>query len=87
VSVQLDGQEVATLGEGEHFGEMALVDQEPRSADIVASGFGHLLAIDRTTFRDFCVQEPGLGNQMVWKLVHTLGQRLRSMNAQLEEQT
>jgi serine/threonine protein phosphatase PrpC len=84
VSVQLDGVEVAVLREGDHFGELALVDQEPRSADVVARGFGHLLAIDRQTFRDFCTQEPALGNQLMWKLVLTLGQRLRRTNAQLE---
>jgi serine/threonine protein phosphatase PrpC len=83
-SVQIDGTEVAQFHEGEHFGELALVDQEPRSADVVAKGFGHVLTIDRATFRDYCTQEPALGNQMMWKLVHALGQRLRSMNKQLE---
>lgn len=83
VGVQVDGLEVTTLHAGEHFGEMALIDHEPRSASIVAKGFGHLLAIDRDTFREFCVKEPGLGNQMLWKLVATLGQRLRDMNLQV----
>jgi len=83
VGVEVDGVEVATLKQGEHFGEMALIDQEPRSASIVAKGFGHLLAIERDAFREFCVREPGLGNQMLWKLLATLGQRLRNTNQQL----
>ena len=62
---------------------MALIDQEPRSASIVAKGFGHLLAIERDAFREFCVREPGVGNQMLWKLLATLGQRLRNANQQL----
>lgn len=84
MSVQVEGREVAVLKEGEHFGELALVDNEPRSADIVAKGFGHLLKIERETFREFCMMEPALGNLMMWKLVHSLGQRLRSTNEQLK---
>ncbi len=83
VGVQVDGIEINALHEGEHFGEMALIDREPRSASIVAKGFGHLLAIDRDAFREFCVKEPGLGNQMLWKLLTTLGNRLRQANQQL----
>jgi len=83
VGVQIDGREVAVLQEGEHFGELALVDTEPRSADIVAKGFGHLLAIDRDALREYCMMEPALGNLLLWKLIHTLAQRLRNVNLQL----
>lgn len=79
-SVQIDGREIATLHEGEHFGELALVDTDPRSATIVAKGFGHLLTIDRNALREYCMVEPALGNLVLWKLVATLGRRLRNMN-------
>ena len=81
-SVQVDGHEVATLHEGEHFGELALVDTDPRSASIVAKGFGHLLTIERDALREYCMMEPALGNLVLWKLVATLGRRLRQMNVQ-----
>ena len=83
VGVQLDGREVACLREGEHFGEVALVDHQPRSADIIAKGFGHLLSVDRTALSEFCVMEPALGNMILWKLVQTLSTRLRNTNKQL----
>lgn len=83
VSVQVDGREVAVFGEGQHFGELALVDTAPRSAQVVARGFGMLLCIERDALREFCMMEPGLGNQLLWKLVAALGQRLRNTNAQL----
>jgi PPM family protein phosphatase len=83
VSVQVDNREVAVLTEGEHFGELALIDTDPRSATVVAKGFGHLLSIERDTLREYCLMEPALGNLVLWKLVATLGRRLRHMNAQL----
>ncbi len=86
VGVNVDGREVAVLRAGEHFGELALVDHEPRSADIVAKGFGHLLSIDRNALREFTMLEPALGNMMLWKLVATLGSRLRATNAQLKSE-
>ena len=83
MSVLVDGVEVACLTEGEHFGELALVDGEPRSADIVAKGFAHLLCIEREVFREFCLMEPTLGNVMLWKLVATLGKRLSVANMKM----
>ena len=83
VSVVVDGREVAVLHEGEHFGELALIDTEPRSADIIAKGFGHLLCIERDALREYCMIEPALGNLLLWKLVATLGLRLRATNQQL----
>lgn len=82
-SVRLKDQEVAELGPGEHFGELALVDSLPRSADIIATTDGHLLAIERSALREFCRVEPALGNLLLWKLVATLGQRLRATNQRL----
>ncbi len=84
VGVMVGGREVATFGPGEHFGELALVDELPRSADIVAKNDVRLLAIDRASLREFCMLEPALGNQILWKLSTTLGDRLRATNRMLE---
>ncbi len=82
-SVQIEGREVASLQEGEHFGELALIGTDPRSASVVAKGFGHLLTIERDALREYCMMEPALGNLVLWKLVATLGHRLRRMNQHL----
>lgn len=82
MSVVVDEKEVNVLTAGEHFGELALINTEPRSATIVSKGFGHLLSIDRDALREYCMLEPQLGNLVLWKLVATLGRRLRQMNAQ-----
>ncbi len=83
MAVQVDGHEVNSLVAGEHFGELALISTEPRSATIVSKGFGHLLSIERDALREYCMLEPQLGNLVLWKLVATLGRRLRQMNAQV----
>jgi serine/threonine protein phosphatase PrpC len=80
VAVLVDGREVAHLGPGEHFGELALVDELPRSASVVARDDVTLLTISRSDLREFCMLEPALGNQILWKLATTLGQRLRETN-------
>ena len=85
VSVRVHGREVAVLREGEHFGELALIGSDPRSATVVAKGFGHLLTVERDALRDYCMLEPALGNLVLWKLIATLGHRLRRMNLQLSE--
>ena len=85
VAVEVDGNEVTSLREGEHFGELALVDNQPRSASIVARGFGHLLAIERDVLREYCMMEPALGNMMLWKLITTLSERLRRTTLQLSQ--
>ena len=86
VTLTIDGQEVAVLTEGEHFGELSLVSNEPRSADIVAKGPGLLLSVQRQALREYCMVEPALGNAITWKLVATLGQRLRTTNKLLTGQ-
>lgn len=80
VGVVVDGREVTTFDAGQHFGELALVDELPRSADIVAKVPTRLLAIERAALREFCMVEPALGNQILWKLATTLGDRLRETN-------
>ena len=72
--VTAHGAELATLRAGDHFGELALIDQGPRSATITATTD---LVCFGLTFWDFrpLVQ----GNGVVgWKLLESLAQMLRS---------
>jgi CRP/FNR family transcriptional regulator, cyclic AMP receptor protein len=58
-----DGREVilSVMGEGEFFGEMALIDDEPRSAHVIAMEDSGLLVIRREDFQDLLKQTPGIG--------------------------
>ena len=75
--VQRGGRTVATLGPGEFFGEMALVDDGPRSASIFADTELTTLVISKWEFRPLVKSHP----ELAWKLIEHLVVRLR------EEQT
>lgn len=66
--VLVDGEERRTLGPGEHFGEMALLDAGTRTASVIASG---PLVCSGVTFWDFqpLVEESGT---IGWKLLQSL---------------
>ncbi|MBX3133453.1 MAG: Crp/Fnr family transcriptional regulator [Gemmatimonadaceae bacterium] len=75
VLVAEDGREVilGILGVGEHFGELALIDDQPRSAHVVAMEDSTLLVLRRDDFRRRVEQSP----QVAWALLLELSRRLR----------
>lgn len=83
--VSRDGVQLAVFGPGEHFGELGLVDAQPRSATVTAQGFGSLITIDRDALDEFCRREPELGNKVLWTLLGTVSQRLRASSSRIAE--
>jgi CRP-like cAMP-binding protein len=67
------------LGIGDYFGEMALIDDSPRSADVVADGDVLALTIDRSGFAKLLRAEPALAQA----LLRTLAARLRAAEASI----
>jgi CRP/FNR family transcriptional regulator, cyclic AMP receptor protein len=70
---------LALLGPGEIVGEMALIDDDVRSATVMAIEPVALLAIDRATFQYCRIHVPRLPDN----LIRILARRLRHTNAQL----
>lgn len=62
------------LGSGDFFGEMALLDDSPRSADVVADGEVLTMTISRNAFGKLLRSEPALAHE----LLRTLAARLRA---------
>jgi CRP/FNR family cyclic AMP-dependent transcriptional regulator len=79
---QDETQKVAlvVLGPGDFFGEMALVDDSPRSATASAvEDDTELIVIDRVRFLFMVRQQP----EFALSLMHTLCRRLRDMDKRL----
>ncbi len=85
VAVMVNGIEVTRLGAGEHFGELAMADELPRSASVAGVSFGSAISVSAEQLREFCRREPELGNEVLWKMMRVLGQRLRQTNARLTD--
>ena len=70
-----DGREVvlSVLGEGAFFGEMALLDDEPRSAHVIALDDSRLLLLRREDFRNRLRASP----ELAITLLRELSRRLR----------
>jgi len=83
VSVMKGQQHLTDLGAGVHFGEMALIDQSPRSATISAKDPTRVLVIGRRSFYNLIRKEPVLAVKLLWSFVQVLSRRLRETNEQL----
>ena len=73
----------ATLGSGDFFGELALLDEEPRSAMAVATEASELVGFFRTDLLTLMKRDPELGNKILLNLSRVLGERLRRTNLEL----
>jgi CRP/FNR family transcriptional regulator len=67
------GRIAAKLSPGEFFGEMALVDDAPRSASVIADTDLTTVVISKWEFRPLVKSHP----EMAWKLIEHLVDRVR----------
>jgi CRP/FNR family transcriptional regulator/CRP/FNR family cyclic AMP-dependent transcriptional regulator len=76
-----DGKEVilSVLGPGEFFGEMALLDEEPRSANVVSMEKTEMMLLRRKEFMALLENN----QEILSKLLAVLSARLRHANAQI----
>ncbi|MGH8751006.1 MAG: Crp/Fnr family transcriptional regulator, partial [Burkholderiales bacterium] len=77
-----DGKEVilAIIGKGEFFGEMAVIDEQPRSADVIAMEPTQLLVIGKSDFVNCLAHNP----KMSFRIMQGLVQRLRNADRKIE---
>ena len=73
----------ATLESGDFFGELALLDEEPRSASAISTMPSRLIGFFRTDLLTLMKRSPELGNKILLNLSRVLGERLRRTNQEL----
>jgi CRP/FNR family cyclic AMP-dependent transcriptional regulator len=79
IELSIDSKVIETLGPGEPFGEMALIDQSPRAANALAETDCALLAMNRKVFLSLVKSEPAFGIA----LLSATAERLRNTAAAL----
>tara|TARA_Y100000590_G_scaffold455562_1_gene604470 strand:+ start:426 stop:908 length:483 start_codon:yes stop_codon:yes gene_type:complete len=77
------GTVFASLETGDFFGELALLDEEPRSASAHATQPSRLIGFFRTDLLTLMKRYPELGNKIMLNLARVLGERLRKTNEEL----
>ena len=73
-SVSVGGEIKRTLGPGDHFGEIALIDEGTRSATITAATDLRCYGLTSWEFRPFVEDHP----HVAWTLLQTLARRFRT---------
>jgi CRP-like cAMP-binding protein len=72
-TVSLKGEILRTLKPGDHFGEIALIDEGPRSATVMASTDLRCRGMAAWEFKAFVQEHP----EVAWPMLETLVGRLR----------
>ena len=75
VSVERDGERLNTLGPGDFFGEIALVDGGPRTATVTTEGPASLLVITHRDFHLLMDEFPEVAQQVM----NALANRIRHL--------
>jgi CRP-like cAMP-binding protein len=81
VEVRSNGKTLAKLGPGHFFGEMSVVDTQPRSADVIAVEPSRALVLSTWAFKSLVSERPRIAVKMLQEFVR----RLRNTDRALSE--
>ncbi len=74
---------LAVLEAGDYFGEMALLDQKPRSASAVAVGATTLLRLSQAAFDRIQKESSAVGMSVLFAMIRTSSDRIRRLSTHL----
>ena len=75
---------LAILEKGAYFGEMAVIEDSPRSADAIAHSSCTVLVIERERLDQLMFTDKDLAYILLWTFVRTLSERLRETNDKIK---
>lgn len=78
------GQVIAKIGSGKVLGEVALIDDKPRSATVVSVGVTRLAHIPEAKLKALMDERPQMAVHLLRNIGRTLAERLRDANLQIE---
>jgi CRP/FNR family cyclic AMP-dependent transcriptional regulator len=81
VEIKSDGKTLTKLGPGQFFGEMSVLDNQPRSADVVVVEPTRCLTLSAWSFNAMISENPKIALRMLQEFVR----RLRNTNKALSE--
>lgn len=85
IDIYKQDQIIATLRPGRTYGEMSLIDHQPRSAKAVARQDSRLLIIDKARFEQLSEDHPRLALKVALKIAYFLSQNLRKTSGDLTD--
>jgi CRP/FNR family cyclic AMP-dependent transcriptional regulator len=68
-----------TLQAGEFFGEMSLIDENPRSASATVRGGTELIVISKDALRGLIADQPAVAAKVLYNILRVVNGRLRRM--------
>jgi len=71
---------LAVLEAGDYLGEMALLDQKPRSASAVAAGDAKILRLSKVSFDQIQRDSSAAGMKVLFAMIRTSGERIRRLS-------
>ena len=74
---------LAVLKPGDYFGEMALIDNFPRSAHAIANTDIEVLTVKKEDLDKVLIRDREMGYKLLWVFTQTLSRRLREMNEKM----
>ncbi len=86
VQVTLRGVVLSTLSAGQHFGELALVEEVVRSASAHAIGDVTVMRLGKEDFFRLTQEDHALASKLLWVLLASAAQRIRELSARITNQ-
>jgi len=85
--IMIDGKEttLATLGVGDFFGEISLLDEGPRSADVFANVESTVLELSSESFKKLMKDEPVLASHFMYALGRAAAGKIRALTKRYQD--